>query len=251
MTFVINTTRDISKLSQITYNNFEISLWYLCKISLQIMLLFVYTTTHKRFVIFTCRYFKLSRNTTALSQSNCRHFSCSSITVKILFAISPLYNKLNELTIFVCSYFEKGCRKKCTFYRSQLFAESTKATYKTHRNVYLGFCHYICYTRPFGKPGLDWTGLDWIGVQSPVQLFHLVGYTPVPVHPPHLLQYAAFLARSLKPSSIRTYLNIIGILHKEFWVPHPLLNNWPFKSLLIGIKCAVGTPPNQKITYNC
>ena len=136
-------------------------LWYLCQISLQIMLLFVYTTTHKRFVIFTCRYFKLSRNTTALSQSNCRHFSCnSSITVKILFAIlAPLYNKLNELTIFVYSYFEKGCRKKCTFYRSQLFAESTKATYKTHRNVYLGFCHYIGYTRPFGKPGLDWTGL--------------------------------------------------------------------------------------------
>ena len=62
--------------------------------------------------------------------------------MKILFAISPLYNKLNELTIFVYSYFEKGCRKKCTFYRSHLFAESTKATYKTHR-----------------KPGQDWTGL--------------------------------------------------------------------------------------------
>ena len=46
----------------------------------QIMLLFVYTTTHKRFVIFTCRYFKLSWNTTALSQSNCRNFWCSSIT---------------------------------------------------------------------------------------------------------------------------------------------------------------------------
>ena len=91
------------------------------------------------------------------------------------------------------------------------------------------------------------TGLDWVGVQSPVQLFHLVGYTPVPVHPPHLLQYAAILARSLKPLSIRTYLNIIGILHKEFWLPHPLLNNWPFKSLLIGIKRAVGTPPNQKL----
>ena len=44
------------------------------------MLLFVYTTTHKRFVIFTCRYFKLSWNTTALSQSDCRNFSCSSIT---------------------------------------------------------------------------------------------------------------------------------------------------------------------------
>ena len=43
------------------------------------MLLFVYTTTRKRFVIFTCRYFKLSWNTTALSQSNCSNFSCSSI----------------------------------------------------------------------------------------------------------------------------------------------------------------------------
>ena len=43
------------------------------------MLLFVYTTTRKRFVIFTCGYFKLSWNTTVLSQSNCRNFSCSSI----------------------------------------------------------------------------------------------------------------------------------------------------------------------------
>ena len=36
-----------------------------------------------RFVIFTCRYFKLSWNTTALSQSNCRNFSCSSINTLI------------------------------------------------------------------------------------------------------------------------------------------------------------------------
>ena len=49
------------------------------KYHVQIMLLFVYTTTHKRFVIFTRRYFKLSWITTALSQSNCRNFSYSSI----------------------------------------------------------------------------------------------------------------------------------------------------------------------------
>ena len=49
------------------------------KYHVQIMLLFVYTTTRKRFVIFTSRYFKLSWNTTALSQSNFRNFSCSSI----------------------------------------------------------------------------------------------------------------------------------------------------------------------------
>ena len=53
--------------------------WYLCQVSLQIMLLFGYATTRKDFVIFTCRYFKLSCNTTALSQSNWRNFSCSSI----------------------------------------------------------------------------------------------------------------------------------------------------------------------------
>ena len=50
----------------------------------QIMLLFVYTTTRKSFVIFTRRYFKLSWNTTAMSKSNCRNFSCSRITVFIL-----------------------------------------------------------------------------------------------------------------------------------------------------------------------
>ena len=41
----------------------------------QIMLLIVYTTTRKGFVILTSRYFKLSRNTTALSQSNSRNYS--------------------------------------------------------------------------------------------------------------------------------------------------------------------------------
>ncbi|CAH3184844.1 unnamed protein product, partial [Porites lobata] len=70
------------------------------------------------------------------------------------------------------------------YYRSQLFATSTKATYKTHRNTYFRFSNHM-------------------------------GYTPVPVQTPHLLQYAAFLARSLKPQSLRGYLNIIGILHKE------------------------------------
>ena len=49
------------------------------KYHVQIMLLFVYTTTHKRLVICACRYFKLSWNNTALSQSNGRNFSCSSI----------------------------------------------------------------------------------------------------------------------------------------------------------------------------
>ena len=54
-----------------------------------------------------------------------------------------------------------------------------------------------------------------------------MGYTSVPVQPDHLLQYAAFLARSLKAGSVRSYLNIIDILHKEFGLPNPLLDKWP------------------------
>ena len=86
--FGINTPSDVSKLfyaisGAVRPVKFETILkypeWYLCQISLLIMLLFVYTTTRKSFVIFTCRYFKLSWNTAALSQSNCRNFSCSSI----------------------------------------------------------------------------------------------------------------------------------------------------------------------------
>ena len=39
-----------------------------------------------------------------------------------------------------------------------------------------------------------------------------MGYT-------HLLQYTAFLARSFEAASVRSCLNIIGILHKEFGLP--------------------------------
>ena len=63
--------------------------WYLCQISHtnHAIINFVYTTRCKRFVLFTCRYFKLSWNTTILTQSNCRKFSCSSITTKITIII--------------------------------------------------------------------------------------------------------------------------------------------------------------------
>ena len=57
------------------------------KYHVQIMLLFVYTTTRNGFVIFRCRYFQLSWNTKALSQSNSRNFSCSSIKLRIVFSV--------------------------------------------------------------------------------------------------------------------------------------------------------------------
>ena len=89
----MNTTIDISKLLYVISRpvrrvKFE-TIWNItsgiyAKYYVQIMLLFVYTTTRKGFVIFTCRYFKLSWNTTALSQSNCRNFSCSIIKPKTI-----------------------------------------------------------------------------------------------------------------------------------------------------------------------
>ena len=66
------------------------------KYHVQIMVLFVYTATWEFFcnametVIVTCRYFKLSWNTTALSQSNCRNFSYSSVMIDICFLPSLL-----------------------------------------------------------------------------------------------------------------------------------------------------------------
>ena len=90
MIFGINGTSDISKLLYVISRavrrvKFEtilnITSGIYAKYHIQIMLLFVYTTTCKWFVIFPCRYFKLSWNTTALSRSNCRNFSCSSITI--------------------------------------------------------------------------------------------------------------------------------------------------------------------------
>lgn len=73
------------------------------------------------------------------------------------------------------------------------------------------------------------------------------GLPPFPAQSEHLCQYAAFLARILQPSSIPNYLNIIGILHKEFNLPNPLVDNWPLQSLLTGIRRTKGKPPSQKL----
>ena len=74
-----------------------------------------------------------------------------------------------------------------------------------------------------------------------------MGYQPFPAH---LCQYAAFLARSLNSSSIPNYLNIIGLLHKEFNLPNPLVDNWSLQSLLTGIKrVKAGGTSLPKVTY--
>ena len=45
---------------------------------------------------------------------------------------------------------------------------------------------------------------------------------------------------------MRSYLNVIGLPHKEFGLPNPLLKKWPLNSLLTGISRSKGLTPNQK-----
>ena len=79
------------------------------KYHVQIMLLYVYTTLCKSLVIFTCRYFKLRRNTTALSQSNCRNFLCSGIRFVTL---NKIWKQFGCAVLNKCSYFI-GWEKRC------------------------------------------------------------------------------------------------------------------------------------------
>ena len=70
---------------------------------------------------------------------------------------------------------------------------------------------------------------------------------PVPASSHTICLYAAFLARSLKFSSISQYLGIIGLLHKEFGLANPLKGNWHLSSLLSGIKRGLGHERLQKL----
>ena len=93
MIFGINTTSDNSKWLYVISRavrrvKFETILkyheWYLCQISRTnhaIICLYYY---QQKVCNFHIRYFKLTWNTTALSQSNCSNFSCSSINSWIL-----------------------------------------------------------------------------------------------------------------------------------------------------------------------
>ena len=101
-------------------------------------------------------------------------------------------------------------------YRNQTFASSTKRTYTTHRDTFLKFCAFM-------------------------------NLPAVPALSSTICLYAAFLARTLKFSTIKQYLGIIGLMHKELGLPNPLLGNWHVSSLLTGVKRVLGNAPQQKL----
>lgn len=62
-----------------------------------------------------------------------------------------------------------------------------------------------------------------------------------------LCRYAAFLARTLSPSSIKQYFNCIRLLHLENGFSNPTQDNWPLQLVLRGIEKTLGRPPKQKL----
>ena len=72
-----------------------------------------------------------------------------------------------------------------------------------------------------------------------------MGYNPIAASTFVISQYASFLARSFKFSSVKAYLGVISLLHKECSLPNPLSDNWAVKSLLTGIKRVKGTLLNR------
>jgi hypothetical protein len=106
--------------------------------------------------------------------------------------------------------------REAELFKRQAFAESTKSTYRCQINAFLRFCLY------FDK-------------------------SSVPVSQSTLKCYVAFLARSLNPSSIAGYLNVVRILHVDADLPNPLEGNWEVSLIKRGITRKLGRPPVQKL----
>ena len=73
-----------------------------------------------------------------------------------------------------------------------------------------------------------------------------MGYTPVPATTEVLTRYAAVLARSLKYQSVKQYLNIVRILHAEWNLDNPLLNNYQMQCVMRGIRRSLGDTQSHK-----
>ena len=104
---------------------------------------------------------------------------------------------------------------EASLYAAQAYAVNTCRTYATHRRSYLAFCH-------------------------------VMGVAPVPADTTILCQYATLLARTLKFSSVKQYLNVVRNLHLEWNLPNPLSNNFHLQSVLRGIRRVHGDQPCRK-----
>ena len=75
----------------------------------------------------------------------------------------------------------------------------------------------------------------------------LMGYSPVPVLHSTVLRYVAYLSQKMAPQSIRSYLNVIRLLHLESNLSNPLEHNFALDTLLKGIKRDKGVCVKQAL----
>jgi hypothetical protein len=106
-------------------------------------------------------------------------------------------------------------RSEAASFRSAVFSESTKKTYKSQASSYMKFC------------------LNF-------------GLIPIPASQETLVTYCSYLARSLSASSLPGYLNVVRLMHIEAGFANPFLNNWEISSIQKGISRSLGKPPRQK-----
>ena len=109
-----------------------------------------------------------------------------------------------------------GLRTEARKFRGAALAETTKRAYKSQLNAYLKFCFN----------------------------FSLI---PAPATQETLNLYTAFLARTLSPSSIPAYLNVVRLLHLESGFANPIAGNWELMTMQKGIARLLGKPPRQKL----
>ena len=69
---------------------------------------------------------------------------------------------------------------------------------------------------------------------------------PVSANEKTIAMYAAYLARRLRPASVRQYLNIVGVMHLEAGLSNPSKDSWFISSTLKGIHRVKGTAVNRK-----
>lgn len=69
---------------------------------------------------------------------------------------------------------------------------------------------------------------------------------PVPVCENTVALFATYLARTLKPTSVRQYINIVRLLHLESGLEHPYKDSWVVRSTLKGIDRCKGLSVNRK-----
>lgn len=110
---------------------------------------------------------------------------------------------------------EHALSREVATYRTATFADGTKRTYMTHRNAYYQFCKEM-------------------------------NIPPVPVSETTLTYYAAYLARRLKPASVRQYLNVVRIMHLECGFDNPAKDSWFLRTTLKGIDRIKGTAVVRK-----